>query len=169
MHHSVFGGMAPPSFRSSAVSLHTCTYILDGRNCPIAKTAKKSGFRYPTLFPQKTPKRPKSVLRVRNPTPIRLKTPFLVPFWKLVLAHLEDIMGEKGHFQPRSRSFWRFDEKCVRQIDLKLLASVAFPSPRPTFKGNPARTLRGFLFGLVFPVGYRPTFQPESPASIVSR
>ena len=75
-------------------------------------------------------------------------------------------MGEKGHFQPRSRSFWRFDERCVRQNDLKLLASVAFPSPRPTFKGNPARTLRGFLFALVFPLGYRPTCQPESPASI---
>ena len=54
---------------------------LDGRNCPIAKTAKKSGFRYPTLFPKKTPKWLKSVLRVGNPTPIRLKTPFLGPFW----------------------------------------------------------------------------------------
>ena len=109
-----------------------------------------------------TPKRPKSVLEVGNPTPMPLKTPILGPFWKLVWVRFEDIMGEKGHFQSHWSSFCQFNERCVRQNDLKLLASVAFPSPRPTCKGNPARTLRGFLFGLVFPVGYRPTCQPES-------
>ena len=120
---------------------------LDGRNCPTPKTAKKSGFRHPTFLAKMTSKRPKPVLGVGNPTPMTLKTPFWGPFWKLVLVHLEDIMGMGDeHFQPRSRSFWRFNERCVRQNHLELLAPVSFLSFRHTFKDNPTRTLLGLTF-----------------------
>ena len=95
-----------------------------------------------------------------------LKTPILGPFRKLVLVRLEDKMGEKVHFQPRSRSFCRCNKRCVRQNDLKLLASVAFPSPRPTFKGNPTRTLPGFLFGPIFPLGFSTLFRPSRQQGI---
>ena len=105
-------------------------------------------------------------MRVRNSTQMPLKTPFLGPFWKLVSVHLEDIKGEKVHFQHHSRSFWRFNERCVRRNHLQLLASVAFPLSRPTFKGNPARTLPGFLFGHVFPKGSVQLSTPSRQLSI---
>ena len=136
--------------------------VFDGRNCPFAKTAKKSGFRHPTFFCKMTSKRSKSVLGVGNPIQMPLKTPISVPFWKLVLVHLEDIKGEKGHFPPHSRAFCRFNESCVRQNHLEFLPPVAFPSSRHTFKGNPATTRPGFLCGLVFPMGFSTTCHPRS-------
>ena len=120
---------------------------LDGRNCPIAKTAKKSGFRYLTLFPQKTPKWLKSVLGVGNPTTIRLKTPILVPFWKLALAHLEDIMGEKGHLQPSQGHFGDSTKGVFVKTTSNSWPLWHFPRPDPLSKAittGPARLSFGF-------------------------
>ena len=75
--------------------------MLNGRNCPFPKTAKKAWFPTPKVFHQSNLKTiHKNARGVGNPTQMPLEMPFLCPSWGLFLVHLKEMQGGKGCFKP---------------------------------------------------------------------
>ena len=81
-------------------------YTAETAHCP---NSQKFRILAPDLFDQNDLKTAQIRLGNREPDPNDPQNAHLGPFWKLVLVHLEDIKGEKGHFESPPGTFRRFN------------------------------------------------------------